>query len=235
MKGRSSSRGPAGILLMQVDPRADDRPSSLAIVRDLDGGRTGRTAVRDEPCRHREAFQRRTSRSLVSAGARLPDHDRAPTLTPSSSARRGRRRTPASRAASSLGSRPTHRPASIVPPRTAVAACEWGGKSAPFGEKVMSETTAFLLLEGWFTLAALTFAVDELRILRRDERAARARAAAEIVPLRAASATTEPAPERRLARTPLKPPRGSCRRRPRRARGRAKAVGAPPALARYGR
>jgi hypothetical protein len=63
----------------------------------------------------------------------------------------------------------------------------------------MSETTAFLLLEGWFTLAALAFAVDELRILRRDERAARARAAAEIVPLPAAPATSAPTPERRAA------------------------------------
>jgi|GEM_PF-3612891 len=63
----------------------------------------------------------------------------------------------------------------------------------------MSETIAFLLLEGWFTLAVLAFAVNELRILRRDERAARARATAELVPLGAASATAEPAPERRAA------------------------------------
>ncbi|BCX18896.1 MAG: hypothetical protein KatS3mg117_2578 [Geminicoccaceae bacterium] len=63
----------------------------------------------------------------------------------------------------------------------------------------MSETTAFLLLKGWFTVALLAFAINELRILRRDERAARARAAAEVVPLRSSPATAEPASERRAA------------------------------------
>lgn len=65
----------------------------------------------------------------------------------------------------------------------------------------MSEDTAFLLLKGWLTFAMLAFAVNELRILRRDERAARAKAAA-VVPLPTAHyATGEPVaePERRAA------------------------------------
>lgn len=63
----------------------------------------------------------------------------------------------------------------------------------------MSETVAFLLLKGWFTLVALAFAFNELRILRRDERAARARSAAQVVPLYNGSAGGETAPERRAA------------------------------------
>lgn len=63
----------------------------------------------------------------------------------------------------------------------------------------MSETVAFLLLKGWFTLAVLAFAFNELRILRRDERAARARSAAHVVRLGGASGAGETAPERRAA------------------------------------
>lgn len=63
----------------------------------------------------------------------------------------------------------------------------------------MSETVAFLLLKGWFTLAALAFAFNELRILRRDERAARARSAARVVPLPSRSAADEAGDERRAA------------------------------------
>jgi hypothetical protein len=48
-------------------------------------------------------------------------------------------------------------------------------------------------------VALLAFAINELRILRRDERAARARAAAEVVPLRSSPATAEPTSERRAA------------------------------------
>lgn len=65
----------------------------------------------------------------------------------------------------------------------------------------MSEGTAFLLLKGWLTFAMLAFAINELRILRRDERAARAKSAA-IVPIPTAPHTAaEPAaePERRAA------------------------------------
>ncbi|MCL6608654.1 MAG: VIT1/CCC1 transporter family protein [Geminicoccaceae bacterium] len=36
----------------------------------------------------------------------------------------------------------------------------------------MSEGTAFLLLKGWLTVSVLAFALNELRILRRDARAA---------------------------------------------------------------
>ncbi len=63
----------------------------------------------------------------------------------------------------------------------------------------MSETTAFLLLEGWFTLVALAFAFNELRILRRDGRAARAKAAAEPVPLPNETSSAAPAPNCRAA------------------------------------
>lgn len=63
----------------------------------------------------------------------------------------------------------------------------------------MSETTAFLLLKGWLTLSVLAFAVNELRILRRDERAARAKAAAEPVPPPSETSRPAPAPVRRAA------------------------------------
>lgn len=63
----------------------------------------------------------------------------------------------------------------------------------------MSETTAFLLLKGWLTLSVLAFAINELRLLRRDERAARAKAGAEIVSLRPEAGPAEPVPERRAA------------------------------------
>lgn len=63
----------------------------------------------------------------------------------------------------------------------------------------MSETVAFLLLKGWFTLAVLAFAINELRILRRDERAARAKATAEVVPLRPETAAAVAVPEQRAA------------------------------------
>jgi len=63
----------------------------------------------------------------------------------------------------------------------------------------MSETTAFLLLKGWLTVSVLAFALNELRILRRDERAARAKAAAEILPLPATPAASAPKPDRRAA------------------------------------
>lgn len=63
----------------------------------------------------------------------------------------------------------------------------------------MSETTAFLLLKGWLTLSVLAFAVNELRILRRDERAARVKAAAEPVPVRGETSGAAPAPLRRAA------------------------------------
>lgn len=65
----------------------------------------------------------------------------------------------------------------------------------------MSEGTAFLLLKGWLTFAMLAFAINELRILRRDERAARAKAA-QVVPIPTAPrAGAEPPaePERRAA------------------------------------
>lgn len=63
----------------------------------------------------------------------------------------------------------------------------------------MSETTAFLLLEGWLTLSVLAFAVNELRILRRDERAARVKAAAESVPSPSEASSAAPASVRRAA------------------------------------
>lgn len=65
----------------------------------------------------------------------------------------------------------------------------------------MSEGTAFLLLKGWLTFAMLAFAINELRILRRDERAARAKAA-QVVPMPSAvpsAGTPAAAPERRAA------------------------------------
>jgi putative copper export protein len=63
----------------------------------------------------------------------------------------------------------------------------------------MSEATAFLLLKGWLTVSVLAFALNELRILRRDARAARDKAAAAVVPLPATPAASAPTPERRAA------------------------------------
>jgi hypothetical protein len=59
---------------------------------------------------------------------------------------------------------------------------------------------AFVLFKGLLGFGLpLAFAVQQLWSLRRDERAARAKATAEIVPLQPAAAATSAPPERRAA------------------------------------